>query len=43
MPISPPHYLDADSVSDLVEGYGNKLLNVIGVETGNGWKQDELE
>lgn len=43
MPISPPHYLEADSVNDLVEGYGDKLLNVIGVETANGWKSDELD
>lgn len=43
MPISPPHYLKSDSVDDLVEGYVNKLLNIIGVETGNGWKYEELD
>ena len=43
MPISPPHYLEADTVNDLVQGYGDKLLNVIGVDTGNGWKHDELD
>ena len=43
MPISPPHYLNADSVSDLIEGYVDKILNVLGVETKKGWRQEELE
>ena len=43
MPISPPHYLEADTINDLVQGYGDKLLNIIGVETGKGWKYDELD
>jgi len=43
MPISPPHYLNAQNVSDLIEGYVDKILNVIGVNTGNGWRHEELE
>jgi 3-polyprenyl-4-hydroxybenzoate decarboxylase len=43
MPISPPHYLKANTVNDLVRGYGDKLLNIIGVETTNGWKSEELD
>ncbi len=43
MPISPPHYLKAETVSDLIEGYVDKVLSIIGVETGNGWKQGELD
>ena len=43
MPISPPHYLKANTVNDLVRGYGDKLLNIIGVETANGWKSEELD
>ena len=43
MPISPPHYLEADTINDLVQGYGDKLLNIVGVETGNGWKSQELD
>jgi 4-hydroxy-3-polyprenylbenzoate decarboxylase len=43
MPISPPHYLNAENVSDLIEGYVDKILNVIGVKTGNGWRHEELE
>ncbi|MEQ9618490.1 MAG: UbiX family flavin prenyltransferase [Deltaproteobacteria bacterium] len=43
MPISPPHYMNAESVEGLIEGYVDKVLNIIGVETGNGWKHEELE
>ena len=43
MPISPPHYLEANTVNDLVRGYGDKLLNIIGVETAKGWKSEELD
>lgn len=43
MPVSPPHYLKTDSVNDLVEGYVDKLLNVIGVGNGKGWRHEELE
>ncbi len=43
MPISPPHYIKADSVNDLVEGYVNKILNVIGVDVPNGWMHQELD
>ena len=38
MPISPPHYLNAENINDLIEGYVDKILNVIGVSTGNGWR-----
>ena len=43
MPISPPHYINADTVKDLIEGYVDKVLNVIGVQTAKGWKYEELE
>ena len=43
MPISPPHYLNAENINDLIEGYVDKILNVIGVSTGNGWRHEELE
>jgi 4-hydroxy-3-polyprenylbenzoate decarboxylase len=43
MPISPPHYLQIRSVDDLVQGYVNKVLNVIGVGESNGWMHEELE
>lgn len=43
MPISPPHYMEADTVNDLVEGYVDKLLGTIGIENGKGWRYEELE
>ena len=43
MPISPPHYLKSDNVDDLVTGYVDKLLSVIGAGNGNGWKSEELD
>lgn len=43
MPISPPHYIKANSVNDLVEGYVNKILDVIGVDVPNGWMHQELD
>jgi flavin prenyltransferase len=43
MPISPPHYLNAENVSSLIEGYVDKVLNILGVEAGNGWHSEELE
>lgn len=43
MPISPPHYIRVSSVNDLVEGYVNKILSVVGAGVENGWMQEELE
>jgi len=43
MPISPPHYLESNTVNDLVSGYVDKLLNIVGVETTKGWKSEELD
>jgi len=43
MPISPPHYIKIKDVNDLVEGYVNKVLSVLGVSELNGWMYEELE
>lgn len=44
MPISPPHYMKAETVSDLVEGYVDKLLSIVGASDGNGgWHHEELD
>lgn len=43
MPISPPHYLKSEKIGDLVEGYVDKLLSIVGVENENGWKSEELD
>lgn len=42
-PICPTDYLGAASVSDVVSGYVDKLLGLVGVDTGRGWKRTELE
>ncbi len=42
-PISPPHYLNPTSIEDLVRGYVDKLLSLIGVENRKGWRYEELE
>ncbi len=42
-PVSPTDYLGSDSVSDVVSGYVDKLLSLVGVDTGRGWKREELE
>ena len=43
MPICPPHYIEVEKVDDLIEGYVDKLLNIVGVETKNGWRSEELD
>lgn len=43
MPISPPHYIEINSVDDLVNGFVDKVLKLIGVDNGKGWKQEELD
>lgn len=43
MPISSPHYLKSEKVSDLVEAYVDKLLGIVGVQNGSGWKSEELD
>jgi len=42
-PICPPNYMGADTVDQIIGGYVDKLLNLVGVDTGNGWRQEELE
>lgn len=43
MPICPPHYMEANTVEDLVGGYVDKLLGTIGIDNGRGWRSEELE
>ena len=43
MPISPPHYIEIKGVNDLVEGFVDKVLKVIGVGDGGGWRHEELD
>jgi len=43
MPISPPWYRSPASVEDLVRGFTDKVLGVLGEESGQGWREAELE
>ncbi|MBI5476872.1 MAG: UbiX family flavin prenyltransferase [Ignavibacteriales bacterium] len=43
MPLSPPLYHVPESVNEYVQGFVNRLLGVLGIKTGKGWREDELE
>jgi 4-hydroxy-3-polyprenylbenzoate decarboxylase len=43
MPISPPLYFVPATVEEYVQGFVDKVLNAVGVETGKGWRAEELE
>jgi len=43
MPISPPLYFVPKTVDEYVAGFVNKVLQQCGVETGKGWRSEELE
>ncbi len=43
MPISPPWYGRPRSLDDLVSGFTDKLLALLGEATGPAWREEELE
>ena len=43
MPISPPWYQGPRSLDDLVAGFTNKILALLGEAAGAGWRETELE
>ena len=43
MPISPSWYTGPKSLDDLVGGFTDKVLALLGERTGRGWRQEELE
>jgi 4-hydroxy-3-polyprenylbenzoate decarboxylase len=43
MPISPPLYFVPKSIDEYVSAFTAKLLQQLGMATGKGWKQEELE
>lgn len=43
MPVSPPWYSNPRDLEQLVAGFTNKLLALIGEPAGDGWRQEELE
>lgn len=42
MPISPPWYVAPATIDDVVTGFVNKVLGVLGLDTAPGWKKEEL-
>ena len=43
MPIAPPWYLRPQTLDDLVRGFTDKLLALLGQPAGPGWRDEELE
>jgi len=43
MPISPPWYKNPDSMDDVVNGFIDKVLPILGIEVAGGWHANELE
>jgi 4-hydroxy-3-polyprenylbenzoate decarboxylase len=43
MPISPPWYHEPKGLDELVAGFTNKVLALLGEESGPGWREAELE
>jgi len=43
MPISPPWYGNPATVADVVSGFTDKLLGLLGEDAGAGWRAEELE
>jgi 4-hydroxy-3-polyprenylbenzoate decarboxylase len=43
MPVSPPWYKNPKSMDDVVNGFVDKVLLVMGVPVAGGWRSEELE
>jgi 4-hydroxy-3-polyprenylbenzoate decarboxylase len=43
MPVSPPWYRNPKSLEDLVAGFTDKVLHLLGEPAGEGWREGELE
>jgi 4-hydroxy-3-polyprenylbenzoate decarboxylase len=43
MPIAPPWYRKPGSLEDLVSGFSDKVLGLLGEDAGKGWREDDLE
>jgi flavin prenyltransferase len=43
MPVSPPWYRNPKDLGELVGGFTDKILAVLGQPSGAGWREDELE
>lgn len=44
MPVCPQHYLEPKTIEDIVDGYVDRVLSVLGYGLdGKGWRHSELE
>ena len=43
MPVAPPWYRNPKSLDELVAGFTDKVLGVLGEDAGTGWREGELE
>ena len=43
MPIAPPWYRKPASLDQLISGFTDKVLGLLGEEAGPGWRETELE
>jgi 4-hydroxy-3-polyprenylbenzoate decarboxylase len=43
MPVSPPWYRNPRNLAQLVEGFTDKVLHLLGEPAGEGWREDALE
>ena len=43
MPISPPWYHGPKSLTELLTGFTNKVLALLGEDAGPGWRDEELQ
>ena len=43
MPISPPWYNNPESMDDVVNGFIDKVLPILGVEVEGGWRAKDLK
>jgi flavin prenyltransferase len=43
MPISPPLYFVPATVEEYVQGFVDKVLNAVGIDSGKSWRAEELE
>ncbi len=42
MPVSPPWYRNPANLDELVGGFTDKVLHLLGESAGEGWREDEL-
>ena len=41
MPVAPPWYRNPQSMNEVVDGFCDKILGVLGVPSGPGWREEQ--